>query len=1325
MCVGGFFTCAITAEARVKCWGDGTDGRTGMERTDFVGDEVFEMGDFLPLINLGSPQPEVTSLACSDKLACALLSTGTVRCWGQKGANGGTGQYEFEASSGNALGTMGVMLPPTQLPSGRSATSISCGSEHCCVVLDDGNAFCWGKNDQGQLGDGGYNLEFLGTRNAGGDVVYDGRKLTPDDFSSVDLPPGRTVLKIACGKVHTCCILDDESVVCWGGNDQGIVGNGRNSASVCKEWNDGTCGANLVPVNLGYGRVAVDIATGADWSCAVLDNGGVHCWGYNGFSWLGVDSLKFVGNIGDSPLEPGGIVEPITFQGGKAVKIFGLAQSRCVILDVGDVVCWGKSTNGQLGIGTEGTLSALWERTEYPTVDLGGRKAFALAVGGGTDNTGYLVAHQCAMLSAADCEECEDEIKCWGYNGQGQLGYGDKRARGLTRGDFVNDVVDLGSPGVHPAFELGGYDRAPEPTQPDVINSLAIGNYHTCAILAMGRVVCWGNHQYGQLGTLATANAHVGRAVGSISKATPVFFGYDASKRPEMGTFFAKKIIGGYVSSCAILEDDSLTCWGSSYFAQIGFGPLNVARGSDIDDDNGLIERVPVLDSAGVPAKIVDVCGGQHFKCAATSEGTTWCWGQDSYGQLGLGTNTKVTTYPTPVDLGADEITGAPLRTVALTCGEHTVCAVFDDGRAKCWGRNYYGQLGYGTGTFSDDFNVGGAAGEMGDALPFLRIGEGRRVMKMSAGVSHFCAILDTHRLKCWGRNFAGVLGLNRNDVAVTLANEHGTPHDERETIVDFGDDAFCRPLRVVDVASMMYSSCALFETGQVKCWGQNDAHSVGGQLGLGVPRTDAGGAFGDAAGEVGNNLPFLDLGTGWRVKRLATSDYGAIHMCVVLAPDGNDPDMVSEGEPEKIKCWGANDSGQLGIETSDASRGTSRLQMGDNLPAVNFKSVARLAKTGWALAVSPELSYPEQHAEWQTSNVTVPVIENAWIGNWSDDLELETLSTHHYSNGFFFPPSVEVDGSGKKTAGNASYPLPGWAVGAPGTIRTWQAYSWGNDVITDVFTTSEPVVVRALVESGYENRLNWGLQQFSARSDLNFDAYWTDGARVDVYERLYPAGTHEFEIDGFAYFLFFAQDPATLACREQQPADLLRAAIANTTYASFSEAATSNAPGMTSLSPKKAVPWRVESDSPLLWSGARPLPDWSEGALGLTFDAYDDSKTTVTFFASEPVVVRLIDMSNLEVTEFGNWTRRPDLDWNRTGLFQVVKNQVYERFFDAGWHALDARTSYRVSENFWYQFFADENTSLPGSSTTAASAPPVTYYPNTYQANLQITNGK
>jgi alpha-tubulin suppressor-like RCC1 family protein len=164
---------------------------------------------------------------------------------------------------------------------------------------------------------------------------------------------------------------------------------------------------------------------------------------------------------------------------------------------------------------------------------------------------------------------------------------------------------------------------------------------------------------------------------------------------------------------------------------------------------------------------------------------------------------------------------------------------VFDDGRTKCWGQNDKGQLGYWHGSAD---TLGNAPGEMGDALPFLHAGEGRRVLKLSAGIDWFCALLDTREVKCWGSNSYGNLGLNTNVGFRSLTELDGTPSDERDTIVDLGSDAFCRPLRVVDVAAMQYSACALFESGRVKCWGEG----THGRTGLGS-YTDTGKSAGGA----------------------------------------------------------------------------------------------------------------------------------------------------------------------------------------------------------------------------------------------------------------------------------------------------------------------------------------------------------------------------------------------------------------------------------------------------------------------------------------------
>ena len=142
-------------------------------------------------------------------------------------------------------------------PPRRSLTA----SANNCAILDDGDVRCWGANDTGQLG--------LGT------TVTVGDDETPGSMPPVDLGAGRTATAIAAGGFHTCAILDDGHVRCWGRNDQGQLGRG-NTRTIGDDEAPSGAGGN---VDLGAGRTAVAIAAGDAHSCALLDDGAVRCWG--------------------------------------------------------------------------------------------------------------------------------------------------------------------------------------------------------------------------------------------------------------------------------------------------------------------------------------------------------------------------------------------------------------------------------------------------------------------------------------------------------------------------------------------------------------------------------------------------------------------------------------------------------------------------------------------------------------------------------------------------------------------------------------------------------------------------------------------------------------------------------------------------------------------------------------------------------------------------------------------------------------------------------------------------------------------------------------
>ena len=175
-----------------------------------------------------------------------MLDDDSVKCWG----NNGDGRLGLghTLDRGDGPGEMGDALPAVDLGTGRTAKMISIGGVHTCALLDDDSVKCWGWNNDGQLGLGH-------TSNRG-----DGPGEMGDDLDAVDLGTGRTAKMISAGDVHTCALLDDDSVKCWGDGSYGQLGLG--------DWSKrgdgpGEMGDDLDAVDLGTGRTAKMISVGS------------------------------------------------------------------------------------------------------------------------------------------------------------------------------------------------------------------------------------------------------------------------------------------------------------------------------------------------------------------------------------------------------------------------------------------------------------------------------------------------------------------------------------------------------------------------------------------------------------------------------------------------------------------------------------------------------------------------------------------------------------------------------------------------------------------------------------------------------------------------------------------------------------------------------------------------------------------------------------------------------------------------------------------------------------------------------------------------------
>jgi alpha-tubulin suppressor-like RCC1 family protein len=382
------------------------------------------------------PTTGVIGIATGDNHACALLEGGRVRCWGSSvygqlgyGNIENVGDDETPASAGD------VSL-------GGAAVQVSAGCQHSCALLDDGTVRCWGFGAHGQLGYGDDD-------DVGDDEL-------PDAKPALDF--GLRVVRVEAGCYHTCALLEDGTVRCWGHNTHAELGAGDDFTS----FGESELATTAPPVELG-GKV-VALATGKYSSCAVLEGGGVRCWGNNAVGTLGYGHVE---NIGDDELPASaGDVE----LGGPARAVSVGSGEVCVLMDCGVVRCWGLNRYGGLGLGTADNIGDDELPLAVGPVSVGG-KVVQVSCGIEIDQ------HACVLLEGG-------AVRCWGWGGTGVLGYGN--------GDIIGD------------------DELPSSVGPvnvgEGVVELASGGSLTCALLSRGAVRCWGSAWDGQLGYGNTAS---------------------------------------------------------------------------------------------------------------------------------------------------------------------------------------------------------------------------------------------------------------------------------------------------------------------------------------------------------------------------------------------------------------------------------------------------------------------------------------------------------------------------------------------------------------------------------------------------------------------------------------------------------------------------------------------------------------------------------------------------------------------------------------------------------------------------------------------------
>ena len=817
-----------------------------------------------------------TTLDVGEGHICAIFEDSSLNCWGsnQKGQIGDGTDTDRMTMTGVDLGT------------GRKAVTVATGHAHTCATLDDATLKCWGDNAHGQLG-----ISSTADKNS--------PTLVPG-LSGASAP-----VQISAGESHTCAVISDATLKCWGDNTHGQLGDTSNDDSTS-------------PVSVSGLNGVIAVSAGARHTCAIVaPDLSLWCWGANDFGQLGDDSL----------VDKNSAVQLAI--GSGIVAVSAGSSHTCAIKENKDLICWGDGTGGKLGYGDESSLQ--------DAVAAGTVISNVIAVDSGK-------GHTCATL-------VDSALRCWGENSDSQLGDGQTTsttsptaigisgnfgALSLASGDSYtcsiasNDLLYCwGGQGGNPLYALGSvperFDVQPwtymSSAERDLDGNSVLNIFQTGVVgdadgdgFAAGpddnddnnptRAADCNQGEYGRYICNLAAPGYYAPGTGNIVM-TPASPGHKVSnpgawdqtecspgtfQELEAQTFCEFARPGYYVSglgqsagtpcpggsynpstgsqssvdcieadeghsvpiltsvssgayhTCVILDDGSVSCWGDNANGQLGDGTRN-DRSS------------PAKVALGVGKKAVSLSSGSYHTCASMDDGGVLCWGANDFGQLGDGTVVE-RLIPVSVELGVG------VTVSEVSSGASHTCAILHDGGVRCWGGNTFGQLGDGT--------------TLDSTSPLaVNVGGNGLALELSSGSYHTCAITTERKVECWGDNWMGQLG-------------EGTEQARNvptEVLLEEGSLA-------ITLSSGSLHTCAGLNDGSIYCWGFNSY----GQVGIGSVSSLS------SPSEV--QLPANPSG-GVYVPMQVSS--GVFHSCSLM-------------ESGEIFCWGFNEFGQLGDGTTSST---------------------------------------------------------------------------------------------------------------------------------------------------------------------------------------------------------------------------------------------------------------------------------------------------------------------------------------------------------------------------------------------------------------------
>lgn len=585
----------------------------------------------------------------------ALKADGTVWAWG-KNTEGQLGD-----------GTLNNSNFPVQVTGLSNIIAIAGGEYHSLALRDDGTVWAWGRNSNGQLGD----------------------STTTNSSVPVQVLNLSGITDIKGGRYFSFALKNDGTVWSWGQNADGQLG-------------DGTTTQRLTPVQVVGLTDVTAIAGSAFHALALKSDGSIRSWG------RGVD-----GQLGDG-LQTASSIPVQVLSINNAVEIVSGTNYSFALTATDSIYAWGRNIYGQLGNDTSGN----YFYSPVATIGLCATQA----------TTANPVMHSISAGWSHSLYTCSSNqsLNSWGANSFGQLGNGSTSTGASATAAPVLNITGVRSvdAGYQHTLALlndstvyawgdnnygqlgdGTNNNSNAPIQvPGLSNIIAVSGgtagYHSIALRADGTVWTWGRNSEGQLGDATNNNSNVPLQVSSISNVIA--------------------ISGGEYHSLAIKDDGTVWAWGKNTNGQLGNGTTV--------DTNVPVQVTGLTD-------VVDVAAGRYYSIALKSDNTVWCWGENLYGQLGNG-NTVDASTPVQVS-GLNDAT-------AIAGGAFHGIAIKSDSTVVTWGRNTYGNLGNGTTT---------------DSSTPVAVSNLTSIVAIDGGTNYSLALASNDSLFSFGRNVFGQLG--------------------------------------------------------------------------------------------------------------------------------------------------------------------------------------------------------------------------------------------------------------------------------------------------------------------------------------------------------------------------------------------------------------------------------------------------------------------------------------------------------------------------------------------------------------------------------------